>query len=79
MDIENMLGLGNKLVECWLKLKISFKYLKLKLRKLDPRVKGKVKEGLEELATRFMRIVDHPEWLASIIIVPKGITKSEFI
>ena len=67
-----MLGLDTKLVEHHLVLKPDVKPVKQKLRKMDPRVKQQVKEGLEDLLKAgFIRTIDYPDWLANIVVVPK--------
>ena len=39
---------------------------------MDPRIEQQVKEGLEDLLKAgFIRIIDYPDWLANIVVVPK--------
>ncbi|CAN6459259.1 unnamed protein product [Victoria cruziana] len=67
-----MPGLDPNLVQHFLPLTKECKPVKQKLQKLDPRLMGQVKEGLEDLLKAgFIRAIDYPEWLANIVVVPK--------
>ncbi|CAN6440493.1 unnamed protein product [Victoria cruziana] len=69
---EDMPGLDPNLIQHFLPLTKECKPVKQKLRKLDPRLMGQVKEGLEDLLKAgFIRAIDYPEWLANIVVVPK--------
>ncbi|CAN6462671.1 unnamed protein product [Victoria cruziana] len=67
-----MPGLDPNLVQHFLPPTKECKPVKQKLRQLDPRLMGQVKEGLEDLLkVGFIRVIDYPEWLANIVVVPK--------
>ncbi|CAN6456006.1 unnamed protein product [Victoria cruziana] len=67
-----MPGLDPNFVQHFLPLKEECMPVKQKLRKLDPRLMGQVKEGLKDLLRAcFIRAIDYPEWLTNIVVVPK--------
>ena len=46
--------------------------VKQKLRRMKPEWTLKIKEEVEkQYNARFLRVVDYPDWLANVVLVPK--------
>ena len=77
---EDMPGLDPSIVQHHLPILPHARSVKQKLRLLHPRwslqVKGEIQK---QLSVGFISIVEYPEWLANVILVPKRMAKLEFV
>ncbi|KAL6316950.1 hypothetical protein AAG906_024488 [Vitis piasezkii] len=56
------------------------KPVKQKLRRLHPRWSLQVKEEIQkQLSVGFISVVEYPEWLVNVVLVPKKMAKLEFV
>lgn len=69
---EDMPGLDTDVVVHKLPLKPEFKPTKQKLRRMKPEWTVKIKEEMvKQYDAGFLEVVDYPEWLVNIVLVPK--------
>ena len=69
---EDMPGLDTSIVQHRLPLLPHARLVKQKLRRLYPRWSLQVKEEIQkQLSVGFLSMVEHPEWLANVVPVPK--------
>ncbi|WJZ91334.1 hypothetical protein VitviT2T_010415 [Vitis vinifera] len=67
-----MSGLDPSIVQHRLPLLPHARLVKQKLRQLHPRWSLQVKEEIQkQLSVGFLSVVEYPEWLANVILVPK--------
>jgi len=65
-----MLGIMREVIEHALKIKLGSKLVKQRLRHFDEEKCRAIGEEIEKLlATRFIKKVYHPEWLANPVLV----------
>ena len=69
---EDMSGLDPSIVQHHLPILPHARSVKQKLRRLHPRWSLQVKEEIQkQLSISFLSVVEYPEWLANVILVPK--------
>ena len=69
---KDMSGLDPSIVQHHLPILSHARPVKQKLRRFHPRWSLQVKEEIQkQLSVGFLSMVDHPEWLAKVVLVPK--------
>ena len=69
---EDMPGLDPTIVQHHLPILPHARSVKQKLRRLHPRWSLQVKEEIQkQLSVGFLSVVEYPEWLANVVLVPK--------
>ena len=69
---RDMQGLDPEIIMHSLPIKSDCKPVKQKLRRMRPELSSKVKEEIDkQLEAGLLEVVDYPEWLANIVVVPK--------
>ena len=69
---EDMSGLDPSIVQHRLPILPHARPIKQKLRRLHPRWSLQVKEKIQkQLSVGFLSVVEYPEWLANVVLIPK--------
>ena len=69
---EDMSGLDSSIVQHHLPILQYARRVKQKLRRLHPRWSLQVKEEIQKQpSVGFLSVVEYPEWLANVVLVPK--------
>ena len=69
---EDMPGIDIDIVQNCIPTDQTMKPVKQKLRRMKPEWTLKIKEEIEkQYNARLMRVVNYPEWLANVVLVPK--------
>ena len=69
---EDMLGIDTDIVQHCIPIDPAMKPIKQKLRRMKPEWTLKIKEEVEkQYNAGFFTVVNYPEWLANVVLVPK--------
>ena len=69
---EDMPGIDTNIVQHCIPIDPTMKPVKQKLRRMKPEWTPKIKEEVEkQYNVGFLRVVNYPEWLANMVLVPK--------
>ena len=69
---EDMLGIDTDIIQHCIPTDPTMKPVKQKLRRMKPKWTLKIKEEVEkQYNAGFLRVVNYPEWLADVVLVPK--------